>query len=251
MKGLPKNASDLLGKLSELANRGPIPAVGHGSTAIGMTLLHALGVQYSSTDKFKYAGIVVSARRDQPLLAPTRVNLFARVPDWEISAVKSSREIVERYGYDDGPAGKKLYCTVRAGRRNSQGLSLRLDHQRGVLEEVSTNSSGQDVVARWRLIDLRKRLLETHPATMWVSAKVLSRDGVEYFHYRNASYCGPPLDADLASLIEAGTVTVDHLITSGPSGTKEKGPLFKILPENFALLFPSPILIDLLAMDAT
>ena len=237
---------ELLGSLAEIARRGPIRTVREGSTGVGMTLLDALGVRYTSTGKPNFRGIVVTARRESGNKRSNRVNLFARVPDWDRSALKSSGEIVARYGYDVDLGHRKLYCTVRAKHPNSQGLFLRVQRGAGILEEmVSSHGTVEDVVV-WSLRDLEGRLVETHPESVWVRARVSTQGGREYFHFRHALYTPAPSTQNFVPLLEEGTVTVDHLIEERDGRVREKGPLFKINPPNIGMLFPSPASFDLM-----
>lgn len=244
-----QQARILLGKLCEIANAGPLRAVGHGSTAVGMTLLDALGVGHTSTDKPRFMGIVVTARRDGPTSPSNRVNLFARVPDWRLSACKSSSEIAARHGYDAELGVRKLYCTIRARHPNSQGLVLAIDRKHQTLNELFVQGNKREPVATWRLADLKGRLATTHPESMWVTANVVERNGIEHFHYRRAVYTGQPVLDRLEALLEEGTVTVDHLIEIRDGNAREKGPLFKITPKNIPMLFPEPLIFDLLNVD--
>lgn len=248
---LSPQAKILLERLGAISHAGPMRAVGHGSTAVGMTLLDALGVEYTSTDKPRYMGIVVTARRDLPATPRNRVNLFARVPDWLHSTCKSSAEIVDRYGYEAAPGVRKLYCTVRSQHPNSQGLLLAVNSQRRMLDEIAATETGNVHVASWSLEDLKRRLIATHPESMWVSANVVRRGDAEYFHYRKACYTGPPIAERFVTLLAEGTITVDHLIDKRHGHTKEKGPLFKIVPSNLPMLFPTSPTFDLLAVDPT
>jgi hypothetical protein len=244
---LTQNATHVLKRLSEIAFSGPIPAVGYGSTSVGMTLLRALGVDHTSTSKPRILGVVVTARRNAPAALRNRVNLFAKVPSWDISACKSSREIAERFGYDGGAGVKKLYCSVTARQPNSQGLMFQLNQGVGTLDEVAKLGGGLVEVARWRLSDLRSRLAEAHPESIWVIANSLQRNGIEHFHYRRAIYTGAPLVERLDLLLTEGTITMDHLIKIEGLSASEKGPLFKIAPTNLPLLFPVSKTFDLLS----
>jgi hypothetical protein len=237
----------LLVKLSELSMSGPIKATTRGDNAVGMTLLNALDIDYSSTAKPNYEGIVVSARRTVTSGRSNRVNLFAQVPNWKMSACTSSREILSRHGYATEDGNKRLYCTVQARRPNSQGLLLDVDEQRDVVNELHKNATELSPVAVWELEKLRSRLIEAHPASMWVRAVATTRNSDEYFHYREASFVGSPKAENLGDLISQGTVTLDHLIESKGRSVREKGPLFKINPSNLELLFPVPSKYDLMS----
>lgn len=235
-------------KLLELARKGPIPAISRGDPAVGMTLLDALEIEYTSAAKPNYHGIVISAHRSIPAGARNRVNLFAQVPDWRMSYCKSSREIIERYGYDTGPYKRHLVCTVNSRQANSQGLMLSIDRDKSLLNEIAVLAGRHEPVATWQVSKLENRLIESHPESFWVKANVLERDGQELFHYREVVYTGPPKVDMFLVLLDSGTITMDHLIEINHGRVKEKGPLFKINPSNLELLFPAPMKYDLLSL---
>lgn len=234
-----QSAQKLLKLLGELAQRGFVEAMGGADNSIGMTLLKELGISYSSARKPDFEGVVLSARRSSPKKPTNRVNLFARVPNWKLSACKSSKEIVTRYGYDRDGGVRKLYCSVSARGPNAQGLQLKVDFRRQLLHERFVDAKSDEPVATWELKDLKERLICTHPETMWVTATRRFDGHQESFHYREAVYSGAA-DVELfPTLIEEGTVSVDHLIEMRGKKATEKGPLFKIHPANVDMLFPA------------
>ncbi|SDJ58757.1 MvaI/BcnI family restriction endonuclease [Aliiruegeria lutimaris] len=246
IRSLEPEAQELLQKLKSLAGKGPVPAMGHGDTSVGVTLLHDLDVPMTSLSKAQYKGIVITARRGSKAKDLNRVNLFAKVPDWGISACKSTRELLDRCGYDrDGE--RRLNCTVRARIPNSQGLFLEVDHANGWLREKQSlpETGVRDLVA-WNMSDLEQRLIQKQPASAWIVAVPSKHDGQDYFHYRYVTFTARPRASELGRLLETGTVTVDHLITDRGGKTVEKGPLFKIKPSNVEALFPSSPSLDLL-----
>jgi hypothetical protein len=178
----------------------------------------------------------VKARRGRGATAPNRVNLFAKVPDWRLSHCKSSAELLRRYGYASG-VETKLYCTVGARGPNSRGLMLRVDSSADLLEEVFVKEGCPTDVVVWQMRDLRDRLVQAHPASVWVTALPEVRDGWEFFHYRHAFFTGQPRVELLPLLLREGTITVDHLIESRCGAVREKGPLFKMSPSNMSGLF--------------
>ena len=66
----------LFEKLIVLARMGSIPAISRGDFAVGMTLLNALGIEYTSINKPNFQGIVITAHRREPAGYKNRVNLF-------------------------------------------------------------------------------------------------------------------------------------------------------------------------------
>jgi hypothetical protein len=229
-------AQELLGKIKLIARAGCIPAVGHGSTAVGRTLENALGIKINSSKTPDYKGIELKSARD---IAANRKTLFAQVPEWKLGSVRSSADILTAFGYARGGVNK-LYVTVKTDRANSQGLQLQLDERRDWLLETSNNPSYK-IVAVWPLDSLRQRLRTKHAETFWIDAKeMMDVDGQPCFVYERILHTKQPVVTQLEPLIAAGHITVDHLIKRQNGRVSEKGPLFKISRSAIPLLFPQP-----------
>ncbi|WP_313420179.1 MvaI/BcnI family restriction endonuclease [Sphingobacterium multivorum] len=235
-------ANELLFMLHKIAARGPIQAMLKADTAIGRTLETELGISINSSKDPDYKGIELKSFRDQ---RKNRKTLFAQVPDWESSKFKSSSQILDNFGYwreEDF----KLYCTVSAIVRNSQGLGLRLDSDLRQLVEHSDRTNIGDFVV-WGLETLHKRLLEKHNETFWIAADSIIIDGNEHFLYRKVEHTKKPVVSQFDILLEQGIITLDHLIKRNSKGrVVEKGPLFKIKPNGINLLFPQSQIYDLI-----
>lgn len=238
-------SDELLNKLREVASRGWIKTVTVGDTGIGATLEHCLGIQINSSQKPDYKGIELKTKRITGLRATTRTSLFAQVPDWEISALKSSAQILDTYGYNRGDV-KKLYCTVKATAPNPQGLILRIDEPKDILQERYESADISREVVTWKFDVLRNRLLTKHNETFWIGAATSKIDGTEHFHYKKVLHTRVPFASNFHTLCQEGVITLDHLIKRDVSGkVVEKGPLFKINPSDLGLLFPPPLQFDL------
>lgn len=238
-------SDELLDKLREVASRGWIKTVTVGDTGIGATLEYCLDIQINSNRKPDYKGIELKAKRITGLRATTRATLFAQVPDWEISALKSSAQILDTYGYYRGDI-KRLYCTVKATAPNPQGLILRVDEPNDLLQERFESAEVSEDVVSWKLDVLRKRLLTKHNETFWVGAATSRIDGTEHFHYRKVLHTRLPFASNFHTLCQEGVITLDHAIKRDVNGkVVEKGPLFKIKPSDLGLLFPPPNQFDL------
>ncbi len=235
-------AYELLLKLKRIASVGPIPSLVPADTSVGRTLESALGININSSKKPDYKGIELKSFRSN---RANRKNLFAQVPDWSLSKFKSSAEILDAFGYQRGNTFK-LYCTVSAIQRNSQGLTLRLDSDLRQLIENSDNPVHGDFVV-WMLDTLHNRLMEKHKETFWVEATSTYLDGLEYFHYTSVEHTKKPIVSQFDILIEQGIITLDHLIKRNQKGrVVEKGPLFKLKANGLDLLFPPSEKYDLL-----
>ncbi|KAF5076399.1 MvaI/BcnI restriction endonuclease family protein [anaerobic digester metagenome] len=227
-------AFELLEMLRQVARLGPIPSMLEADTSVGRTLENALGISINSSKQPDYKGIELKSFRGS---RKNRKNLFAQVPDWQLSKFKSSAEILNSFGYkrkDD----YKLYCTVSAIARNSQGLSLRLDSDIKQIIENSDNPEIGDFVV-WTLDKLHNRLHEKHKETFWVEAESIVIDGREHFQYKFVEHTKKPISSQFDILVDQGIITLDHLIKRNSAGkVVEKGPLFKINPKGLNLLFP-------------
>lgn len=232
-------ADELLEKLRIIARGGLVPSVmdARADTAIGRTLETALGIAINSAREPDYNGIELKSYRRRRGSRENRKTLFAQVPNWKISKFKSSREILDNFGYWR-EADLKLYCTVSTRTTNSQGLSFALDEKAGTLNEMS-NQAEIGAFASWYLKDLRETLAKKHNETFWVSADVKELGGHDHFMFRDVMHTRKPIVSQFDILIEQGEITMDHLIKRNSKGrVSEKGPLFKINSPSLALLFP-------------
>ncbi len=239
-------ADELLEKMRLIASRGWIQTVTHGDTGIGATLESCLGIQINSSQTPDYRGIEIKAKRLRGIKATTRNTLFAQVPDWSISRLKSSAQILDSYGYSRGNE-KKLYCTVKSTAPNTQGLMLMVDEPKDLLHEVHQSAGRTQEVVTWKFDVLRNRLLTKHNETFWVGADSEKRKGTEFFQYKKVLHTRLPFASNFHTLLHEGIVTLDHLIKRSATGkVVEKGPLFKISETNLELLFPPPLVFDLI-----
>lgn len=232
-----REANELLDKLREIARRGAIRAVCKGDTAIGRSIETALGIKINSSRNPDYHGIELKSGRSPQLGGQeNRANLFACVADWSLSTCKSSREILEKYGYRRGP-DFKLYCTISCTRANSQGLQLSLEEARQIVREFHRDKPKGDVCI-WPLPLLHQRLSEKHRETFWIEARSLMIGRTEHFELQSVVHTTKPNHTQFDRLLGAGNITVDHLIKKESSGAVvEKGPLFKIEKNRIAELF--------------
>ena len=234
-------SEELLGKIQVIANNGPLQAIKNGDTAIGHALETALGIEQNSSKQPDYKGIELKSYRSKSRASQeSRKNLFAQVPNWDISKFKSSREILDNFGYQRGE-DFKLYCTVSTQVANSQGLILKLDSNTEQLAENSSDREIGDFVV-WLMSDLKNRLLEKHNETFWIGAESSNIGGIEHFQYKKILHTRKPLPSAFELLVEQGQITVDHLIKRNSKGrVSEKGPLFKFNGSALGMLFPKQI----------
>jgi len=229
-------ADELLGRLREIASRGPLAAVCTGSTSIGRSIENALDIKINSDRTPDYHGIEIKSGRSSLLGRDTRANLFACVPDWTLSRCGSSQAILDEFGYARGEQFK-LYCSISTRAPNPQGLVFELDAAERMLREICKREPVR-AVAVWPLRKLEEYLAAKHAETFWVKARSVSLNGREHFELKTVVHTRNPNIPHLERMLADGTVTMDHLIKRKPSGgAHEKGPLFKIerprIPELF------------------
>jgi hypothetical protein len=233
-KSATEVSEELLYLLKQIAARGPIKSMLNADTSVGRTLETLLGITINSSKKPDYKGIELKAFRARK---GNRKNLFAQVPDWDLSKFKSSAEILNNFGYQRGE-DFKLYCTVSSLQRNSQGLLLKTDTDMTSLIENSDKTDIGDFVI-WTLNNLHTRLLEKHNETFWITADSITIDGIEHFQYKAVEHTRKPIVSQFDILLQQGIITLDHLIKRRSDGrVVEKGPFFKIKPDALAMLFP-------------
>ena len=109
-----------------------MPAEILADTGIGRTVESLLGIEMNPSKNPDYKGIELKSHREA---SRVRNTLFTQAPEWAISRLKSSRAIVEEYGYiPEGYNHKSLHVTLSANRPNPQGLGLMVLPQLGLLE---------------------------------------------------------------------------------------------------------------------
>ena len=227
-------SQELITKLEAIAARGFIASTVDADTAIGRLLEKEVGIAPNSSRNPDYKGIELKSFRSE---RSNRMNLFAQVPNWQISKYKSSREILNAFGYERSGV-RKLYCSVSARVENSQGLSLMLDEASGLLYEKSSDESIGNFVT-WELDKLHERISAKHAETFWVEADTRREDGIEYFKFKKVEHTRGPILTQFDTLLGIGKIELDHLIKEKPNGSvQEKGPIFKLHHDGLGLLFP-------------
>jgi hypothetical protein len=214
-------------------------------TAIGRTLETALGIEINSRKEPDYNGIELKAFRSTATKSrENRKTLFAKVANWSESQFKSSREILDAFGYQR-EEDFKLYCTISAITKNSQGLTFEIDDRLGRLNERSDQKQ-IGVFATWLLEDLRTALADKHSETFWIAATSSTINGLEHFELNNVRHTRKPILSQFDILLSQGEITMDHLIKRNAKGrVAEKGPLFKINSSALSQLFPPSVSYDL------
>lgn len=240
-------ARELYDKIKKIHFKGFIPTVTSGDTGVGMTLEHELKIPPNSLANPDYKGIELKASRKK-IKTQTRNVLFNKAPDWERSVCKSTKELIDKYGYYSSQKDRmQLYCTIYALNPNPQGLYMDIDDEESILKVKHVDDG--DVV-QWDLEYLKELLLKKHAETFWVEAESKFIDDVEHFKYNKIIHTRQPNVNFIASLIMNRIITLDfgmHIKANGSAYWRLYA--LKIHKSNLNKLFPEPREYDLTVND--
>ena len=206
-------------------------------TGIDRTIESFLGISMNSDKTPDYKGIELKSHREKR--SSKKNVLFTQTPDWDISALKSGREIVEKYGYLNVDGFKTYQNTVQCTLPNSNMLFLNVNHQNEILELQAKMRKIEDIAA-WRLVKLHQRLQTKHRETFWIEVENELSDGKEYFRYKQIEHTKNPNVGQFDVLLEQNIITVDLLLCR-PSGHGDTYS-FKIKKKGMPLLFPESVI---------
>jgi hypothetical protein len=237
-------AEELLDKLTDISSMGFVDSGRDGPTGIGFTLETLLGIRANSNRAPDYKGIELkSGRMPASGTARNRSTMFSQIPKWEISRLKSGKEILRSYGYHNADRDRQqLYCSISSS-PNSQGLFIRVNSSGELIENLAVKADGtEESVVVWVLSELEAALATKHKETFWVKAQQRRSGKIEQFHFTNVVHTRSPLVSNFGLLVDSGKIEIDYTLSSKPSGgSRDHGYLFKLWPRNFDLIFPPPI----------
>lgn len=240
-------ASELLSRLKKIHAQGYVSGVKHGDTDVGMTLENLLGIKPNADKAPDYKGIELKTSRKlgkavASISKNKKVTLFTNTPDWKRSKF-DALGILKTFGYVEN-GRLQLYCTV-SNITNPQGLYLDAHNEIDLINKAKTDKYTGDV-AVWALDVLKTRLAEKHHETFWIQASSRVIDGKEYFQYDFVRHTRKPNTVNLASLFDAGIITLDYAMHTKPSGgVRDHGYLFRTTSDKFPHIFPLERVYDL------
>ena len=218
-----------------------------GDTGVGYTLETLLGIPANSSTAPDFKGIEIKAFRQRK--QKKRATVFTKVPDWNLSRIKSATELLfERGKYNEERGKTRLVQTLSAVKPNSFDLLLDLDHDNSFLHQIYVGAGAKVRDVTWKLDVLKASLSEKHRESFWVTALTKGRSGDrdESFLYSSVKHTGNVDPAMLPTLIETGVVTVDYTMKETRSGKQENaGFSFRMSPDDVDLIFSSVKFYDL------
>lgn len=205
---------------------------------VGETLENCLGISPNSIAQADFKGAIeLKCKRAGGGNLDT---LFSMVPNWDISALKSSTDIMLTYGY---PSNKysgfyDLYVTV-SNTPNNQGLFLGADDEEQIIYQRSKINGIINEVCSWEYSAVKQKLQEKHPKTAWLVAEEKVINGEIHFNYNQIQLTQRPIFSQFTTLINQGIVTYDWRgrVRTDRTGYKDKGHCYRISPRNRGLLF--------------
>ncbi len=206
-------------------------------TGIGRTIESFLGISMNSDKTPDYKGIELKSHREKR--SAKKNVIFTQTPDWDISVLKSGREIVDKYGYIKEDEFKTYQNTVQCAPPNSHMLFLNVNHLDERLELKAKKQKIEDIAA-WRLVKLHQRLQTKHRETFWIEVENELSDGKEFFRYKQIEHTKNPNVGQFDVLLEQNIITVDLLLCR-PSGHGDTYS-FKIKKKGMPLLFPESVI---------
>ncbi len=243
--------NELCEKFKVLKNSGCIESVSSEKSKsspkdVGETLEQALGLKINNSPFADYKGeIEIKAKR---ITSKTNDTLFCQVPNWNMSVVKSSADVILKYGYPSKKYDEfiDLYVTVN-NEPNAQGLFMGIDDDENVIFQNYIKGNDKQDVCKWSYDEVKKKLLEKHPKTAWILAEEKKIDGKIYFKYVSLQLTQNPIFTSFLNLITKGIVVYDWRgrVRKDKTGYKDKGHAFRISPKYRELLFGEIKTIDL------
>jgi hypothetical protein len=250
--------TELLRKLVDIYKLGFLPSTTNADNGVGDTLENLLGIIRNSNKSPDYKGIELKAARlstktDRQV---NRSNLFSKIPNWDLSVLKSGAEILEKYGYypTDTPNNKALHVTL-SNSPNAQGLYLEMNSESYVIENLRKTTSSVEKVVLWKLAELEFELEKKHEKTFWIKAETKVVNEHEQFLYKVVEATSNPMVTNFGTLVSTGSITMDYTFSekersSGKKYARDHGYLWKIAPGDFSLLFPPKRVFDLASISA-
>lgn len=213
----------LTNKIRAFSNRW-IQTLRKGPTGIGFTLETMLGIPANVKQDADYLGVELKSFRHKGDVAGKKlVTLFGKTPQW--LGVEKGAGLLEHYGYwDESRKRTALYCTINKT-VNSLGWHLLPEPD---IDRMGVAYHG-DIILAYSNRVLENRLLEKHPATMFVKASTRGTGANEEFKYDELVVCMYPTLEKLLSLIELNKLGLDFTLHLRSNGTaRDHGYLWRI-----------------------
>lgn len=206
----------------------------------GETFENLLGISPNSDQEADFLGKIELKTK----LTSSRTNdtLFSCVPDWDMSVIQSSKDMILNCGYPSNKDKYKgyidLYVTV-SNTPNPQGLYLSVDRNNEQVKQFQVVGDKKKELCVWSFDKLKEKLLKKHPKTAWVSTNHKVENGINKFQYDGVTMTEAPIFSEFLQLIESGEITYDWRgrVRENGTGYNDKGHAFRLKPGSRNKLF--------------
>lgn len=242
-------------KISVVKNKGWVLSVSPNKLNdkdIGDTLEHELGIKLNNLPLPDFKGVIEV--KGKTLGSGTKDSLFSMVPDWKISPTTSANDMALNYGYSDNEYSgyNALFVTVGI-KPNPQGLYLEVDDENEMVIQKCKKNGEITETCYWKFEDIKNKLFDKHPKTMWIVADKMFINKQIHFNYIKVQYTRDPIFSQFISLLKQGVITFDwrrraKTDPDAPSIKKSKmdyGHGFRMDPSKRHLLFGETIDLEL------
>lgn len=150
------------------------------------------------------------------------------------------------YGYDSEkhPGYSSLYITIGSEDypQNNRGFYLEVNEKepKVCIMRINPQTQKKEEVAYWSFSDLRRQLIQKHPATLWFKADVNTDGAIAKFAYPQIEFTRSPQFMTFLSLIKMGIITYDwrgYTTKTGNYSGKNHGNAWRIKPAYRSQLF--------------
>lgn len=205
---------------------------------VGATLEAALGIPMNSLKVPDYREkIEIKCKRKN---AGSNDSLFSKAPNWGISRIKSSAEMILTYGYlsQVHQGFHDLYVTV-SNTPNSQGLFNHANDNTFLLNQLFKGQGKSIDVCSWTYDELKRTIESKHLRTVWLIAEERIIEGKIHFYYNSLVLTEKPIFSQFISLINQGIIKYDWRgkVRPNRTGYRDHGHGFRINPANRGKLF--------------
>ena len=122
--------------MREVASKGYVRTLRPGDTGVGFTLETLLGISANSSKSPDYKGIEIKSGRKRSQKSG-RTTVFSQVPNWQISRLKGSKEILfERGRFHQIRQRMQLFHEFSTIKLNSYDMKLELDIDHDLLHQI-------------------------------------------------------------------------------------------------------------------
>jgi hypothetical protein len=190
---------------------------------VGETLERLFSLSANNRTDADYKGIELKGKGSKCGTADT---LFCMVQNRRGSPVSTIRELILKYGYPSRKieGNTDLFCDVNTS-PNPQGLYLNVSYKKSQVEmhfQARDDDTLQGhLVAIWPFDDLRRRLLEKHPTTAWVTADWSRIDNELHFNFTELEISSSPSFDDFLACIDLNLIV--YCVRGGQPVIKGEG----------------------------